>query len=123
MKVALIVGAGSTFSDALGKPIKARPPLDQGFFAAAKTAKATEFKRIAAYMEHNYSIDPANPGDDSLEGILAVIYSDIYNPSAGRASAVQAFRDLLRLINRRMAETTNPLRPNRRKNLYRIVPA
>lgn len=120
-RIAIIIGAGSTLSEAAGKSIKSRPPLDYGFFAGARAARSPELDRIRNYMRQSYAIDPIDPADDSLEGVLAVLYSDIYNPAAVQSRATQAFLDLLSLINRRIAETTNTIRPTRRKNLYRML--
>ena len=52
---------------------------------------------------------------------MGVIYSDIYSPATDVAKAANAFRDLLRSINRRIADTTNSLRPGKNSYLYRII--
>ena len=119
-RITLIVGAGATLSDAATRPLKSRPPLDRGFFKGVKAAGYSELSSILKYMQSNYAINPLNDPDDTLEGILSILYSDVYSPVGGSA-AVSAFRSLLRILNRRLAETTNALSPTRRTNLYRIL--
>jgi len=120
MKTVLIVGAGSTLSDAVSKPLKRRPPLDRGFFSACGKLGLSERLAIVRYLRQNYDIDPTSEEHDSLERIMAIIYADIGNPLLEKA-AVRAFRMLIRLFNRRIAETTNALSPSNRTNLYRII--
>jgi hypothetical protein len=120
MKTVLIVGAGSTLSDAVSKPLKRRPPLDRGFFTACGKLDLSERIAIVRYLRQNYDIDPASEEHDSLERIMAIIYADISNPLLEK-TAVSAFRMLIRLFNRRIAETTNPLSSTNRTNLYRIL--
>lgn len=120
MKVVIIVGAGSTLSDAINKPLKKRPPLDYGFFSQCKKLGHRELYRIESYLKKNYDIDPTNSEFDSLEQIMAIIYADINNPSL-QDEAVASFRSLIRLFNRRIAESTNSLGCNYNTNLYRII--
>jgi hypothetical protein len=120
MKTVLIVGAGSTLSDAISKPLRWRPPLDKGFFAACGKLGFSERLAIIRYLQRNYDIDPTSEEHDSLERIMAIIYADIGNPLLEKA-AVRAFRALIRLFNRRIAETTNALMSTNRTNLYRIL--
>ena len=119
--MALIIGAGATLSDALSKPLKTRPPLDRGFFRAAMLSAKSNLAVVQGYLGEHYDIDPTDVEDDSLEDVMAIIYSDLYNPAAPQNAAADAFRSLLRLLNRRLAETTNPIVPGRRSNLYRIL--
>jgi hypothetical protein len=119
-KVTIVVGAGSTLSDAANKPLRQRPPLDRGFFKASGELGFLEKFSILGYLKQNYDIDPTSSEHDSLERIMAVVYADINNPSLER-TAVNAFRAIIRLFNRRIAETTNSLSATNRTNLYRII--
>ena len=51
---------------------------------------------------------------------MGQIYTDTFNPGL-EAEATEAFRALLRLFTRRIADTTNKLRPTIRRLLYRIL--
>lgn len=51
---------------------------------------------------------------------MAVVYADINNPMI-KDSAIEAFRGIIRLFNRRIAETTNTLKVSNRSNLFRII--
>lgn len=120
MDVIIIVGAGSTLSDAANKPLKKRPPLDHGFFSQCKKLRHRELIIIRKYLLDNYDIDPSNSDFDSLEKIMAIIYADINNPTL-QDEAVRSFRNLIRLFNRRISESTNELQANYNTNLYRII--
>ena len=120
MKTVILVGAGSTLSDAGSKPKKDKPPLDRGFFSGCEKLGHKEFPSIQKYLITNYDIDPVSIEHDSLERIMAIIYADINNPIL-QNSAVEAFRNIIRLFNRRIAETTNSLNISNRSNLFRII--
>ena len=85
-KLTLVVGAGATLSDAVRRPVKSRPPLDRGFFKGVRAAGHSQLGSVLSYMRANYGIDPLQDVDDSLEGVLSVLYSDIYNPVGGTIS-------------------------------------
>lgn len=119
-KLVLIIGAGATRSDAAQKSERHAPPLDKGFFHNALKAGATELSAIRRYVKDAYDFDPLESQRDSLEDIIAIVYADIYNPQL-ETSAVSTFRTLIRLFNKRIAETTNPIKPTNRGNLYRIL--
>lgn len=119
-KTVVVVGAGATFSDGSNKPKKYRPPLDSGFFKICRDLRYSELRPITAYLENHYSIDPTDPIFDSLERIMAIIYADITNPTLSTGS-LKAFRSLIQLFNRRIAETTNELNPTTQCNLYRLI--
>jgi hypothetical protein len=120
MEVVIIVGAGSTLSDAASKPLKRRPPLDHGFFSQCEKLGYREFRVIKSYLVNNYDIDPSSSNFDSLERMMAVVYADINNPLLSK-EALRSFRNIIRLFNRRISESTNPLDANYNTNLYRII--
>lgn len=51
---------------------------------------------------------------------MAKIYTDIFNPHL-KDKASEVFRELIRLFNRRLADTTNKLSATRGRYLYRII--
>lgn len=116
--VVLILGAGSTVADVATRSAKKRPPLDKGFFSIARSY--AEVGRIAAYFRDIYKEDIRTPANDSLEGIMARLYTDIYDPGIGTKAAA-AFRDLIRLFNKRLAVTTNSIKPSQKRFLYRML--
>lgn len=119
-RVVLIVGAGATLSDACLKPRKFRPPLDRGFFQDVNLSNSRG-RSVTDYLLRTYEIELTNRGDERLEEIISILFSDMQSPAASRQSAAKVFINLLTILNHRLAETTNPLTPNRRSNLYRIV--
>jgi len=119
-KFLIIVGAGCTLSDAMNKPIKNQPPLDRGFFKDTSRINYPEFNTIKNYLRNTYDFDPTDPDRDSLESVMAIIYADIHNPSLSE-KALGAFRGLITLFNRRIADSTNRLKPTNRFRLYRII--
>ena len=120
-RTTIVVGAGATLSDAMSRPIKSQPPLDKGFFRGAKSAGASGLQGVQSYLRMHYSLEPTDPDEDSLEKVMAVLYSDLNNPAAPQSQAAAAFRGLLRLLHQRLASTTNPLKPSPKSNLYRLI--
>jgi hypothetical protein len=70
-------------------------------------------------MAEIYQTDILREGD-SLERTMGQIYTDTYNPGL-RGSATAAFRALLQLFARRVAETTNNIDASRQRWLYRML--
>lgn len=119
-KVVLIVGAGSTVADVITRSKKSQPPLDKGFFSIAKSTHPGEVRPIISYNKEIYGRDILHSEHDSLERVMASVYTDIFFPSlASKASAV--FQGLIRLFNRRLAETTNNIAATQQRYLYRII--
>lgn len=119
----LIVGAGGSLADGVSRPEAARPPLDRGFFRGAFKDPSTrdDVHLIASYLRDKYAIEDVRaPNVDSLEEVMVRIYSDIFDPTLGREAYPQFLR-LLRVFNRRLAETTNEIPMTPRKLLYRVV--
>jgi len=119
-KICLIIGAGCTVSDTSERNQKQRPPLDKGFFSMANKTNAAMVSKIKSYLEKMYGIDILKPGNDSLEGAMAKIYTDIFDPNL-KDSAIVVFRTLISLFNRRLGDTTNNLPATNRRFLYRII--
>ncbi len=119
-KISLIIGAGCTVSDVSTRPKIWRPPLDKGFFSIANTTNPTEAKIIVSYITENYGLDILQPENDSLEQVMAMIYTDVFDPNLEHNSS-RVFRELITLFNQRLADTTNNLRATQQRYLYRIV--
>jgi hypothetical protein len=119
-KMVLVVGAGATLCDALRLNEGSRPPLDKGFFRNAKRARAGALDTVSKYLKGTYHYDPLQTNRDSLEAVMSMIYADLHNPALAQ-SALTTFRTLIRLLNSRIAETTNHLAPTKGFKLYRIL--
>lgn len=117
-RVVLILGAGATVADAAKRSVANRPPLDKGFFTASQ--RSTEAQQIAEYFKRIYEEDIFASEADSFEGVMARLYSDIYDPGIGK-NAAAAFRSLVKLFNTRLATTTNNIKATQRRFLYRML--
>jgi len=71
-------------------------------------------------MNDVYDIDLSSPRYDSLEGVMGLIYPDLFNPSL-EERAIRAFRSLLQLFTARLAHTTNSIAATNRRRLYRLL--
>ena len=120
-KVTVIVGAGSSLSDAGSNPKTNQPPLDKGFFNSLKEDYALRYYKVVKdYLTKVYGIDPKDKNHDSLEGVMAILYTDI-NSATQTEVADKAFRSLLHIINRRMSSSTNIINPGKKGNFYRFL--
>src|SRR4051812_48164239 len=104
-KVVILLGAGATVSDVATKARKDRPPLDRHFFAEARLTHSTAVGQVRRYIERTYASDILAPANDRLERVMALIYTDLFNPILVD-DALEAFRGLLNLFTRRLAMTT-----------------
>lgn len=108
-------------ADVAKRSLTSRPPLDKGFFRiAAAAAPDARVRKVGTYLHRTYDIDILSPAEDSLEGVMARLYPDLFNPLL-KTQALEAFRALLRLFTDRLARTTNGLRATRKRLLYRII--
>lgn len=119
-KVVLILGAGATLADALCRPKKRHPPLDRGFFSHVLQAHGTELSPVSQYMRDNYGASLVDPGRDSLERVMAILYTDVFGGDL-QQEAYTAFLALIRVFIRRLALTTNDMNISKACMLYRIV--
>jgi hypothetical protein len=99
-----------------------RPPLDQGFFKSALQTHEGEraLEIVIAYMQTNYRQDIKLEAYDSLERVMAAIYTDVYGGHL-EASAFAAFLALVKAFVARLAATTKEVPMTRRCLLYRLV--
>lgn len=119
-KVVLILGAGSTFAEVEKQSKIHQPPLDKKFFSQAKSIGYKDVYKIISYIKDNYHSDVIKTDDDSLEKIMTILYSDIFDPNL-QSDALKVFRDLIFLFNKILAETTNKIEPNYQRILYRVI--
>lgn len=119
-KICLVIGAGCTVSDTSALSQKRRPPLDKGFFSIANKTNSVMTNKIKSYIIENYGLDILLPENDSLESVMAKVYTDIFNPKL-KGEAIGVFRALIGLFNRRLADTTNNLPATNRRYLYCII--
>lgn len=119
-KLVFIIGAGATYGDSMASSESKRPPLDRRFFLNAKVGHRGATDRIARFFQKHLQYDIYAEGHDRLEGIMSMLYSDIYHPQIG-AEAFDVFRSLIMLYNRRIAETTNSMKTNNRRFLFKLI--
>ena len=119
-KVALILGAGATLADGLSKPLRKQPPLDQGFFANSLRSHASELKEVLDYMQQHYGTNVRESGSDSLERVMAVLYTDVFGGDL-EEEAFSALRTLMSVFLRRLATTTGDIEMTKSRLLYRLV--
>ena len=119
----LLLGAGATLADAAAIRAKRdRPPVDRGFFSVAARAAPSDLRpaTVRTYFLETYGIDILERDEDSLEGVMARLYPDVFNELL-EERAIDAFLALIQLFTDRLALTTNDLAPARRRPLYRLL--
>lgn len=119
-KVVLLLGAGATVADVATRPRKDRPPLDRSFFSEARLTHGADVVAVANYVRNTYELEIVAPAHDRLEGIMGLIYTDLFNPILAD-DALVAFRRLLRLFTRRLAATTNGIEATNKRVVYRTI--
>jgi hypothetical protein len=129
-KIVILLGAGSTYSDADNVPDYEKPPLNPKFFANTRTSieqstsDSTErnnlLENIRRYFERKHGIDIFLDTNDFLENIMSKIFLDLKEP-ASKKDAYPIFRNLLTLLHERIGETTNNMTINKTKSLYCIT--
>lgn len=122
-QLVVVVGAGSTYSDAIDQniPKEQRPPLDKGFFKNITNFHDRErVARINEYFKENYGFDIFDDENDTIENAMRYIYTDLFNLSL-KQQAENVYNDLLFIYNKRIAETTNQLTGIKELNLYKIL--
>jgi len=121
MKKVIIAGAGCTLADCDRTSPTKKPPLDRGFFdRRPMTPYASDLRMVADYIKTHYGQELTAGGFNSLERVIAILYADIFG-GALETQAFEAFRRLIRVFLRRLANTTNPLKPSPRRPIYRLL--
>lgn len=119
-RIVLLIGAGCTISDVTKRPLRRRPPLDKYFFSIANKTNPSAVEKIANYVCSNYGIRICEETNDSVEKVMTMLYTDIFDPHL-QETAVPVFQELIKLYNKRLADTTNDLPATNRRYLYRII--
>jgi len=121
-RVVIILGAGATLADGLRKPAKRQPPLDRGFFSntISVPAYSAQLRPVVKYMSEHYGANLRAPEADSLERVMAVLYTDVFG-GVLRQEAFVALRTLIRTFLLRLASTTNDIAMTSRCLLYRLI--
>jgi hypothetical protein len=97
-----------------------RPPLDQGFFRNTIGDYQNDLEPVTDYMSSHYGMDLLTPRSDSLERVMAAVYTDVFGGGLER-EAFRAFMTLIKVFLLRLADTTNTVAMNPRRLLYRLV--
>jgi len=120
-KVVLVIGAGSTYADCpTSVGVARKPPLDHSFFKYSEPQNLSAVRKLRRFVKNFYHVDLMAPASDRLEAIMAMLYADIFHPDFGD-DVFEHFRDLVRLYNRRIARTTNSLKPSNKSLLFRML--
>ena len=116
-KLVFVVGAGATYNEADEAEVIDYPPLDKGFFTKYEDIHNNPASNIQEYFESTYNIDIYDEKYNSLERIMVNLYSDSFRSE----QSFSQFRSLIRLLNKRLAESTLNLYPDPNGTFYRIV--
>lgn len=119
-KLVLVLGAGATYAESPKSPSKYVPPLDKDFFSSCNHIYPDQVNEIKNYFLNNYHRDIFNEKNDSFEQIMSTVYTDIFDPRM-KKDASKTFVLLIKLFNKRLADSTNKIKINSRRQLYRVV--
>ena len=116
-KAVFVVGAGATFNEAKEAKANDLPPLDKDFFNKYKYNQIVSASKIQEYLNSTYNINIYDIEYNSLEKIMVNLYSDSFRSH----QSFSQFQSLIRLLNRRLAESTLNLFPDPKGTFYRII--
>ena len=119
-KIVLIIGAGATVAEVSSRAQKNLPPLDKGFFSQSLKLGFTEINKIVSYFDNVYHLNILDFDNDSLEKIMTIIYTDIWNPSK-KDQSEELLLILIKIFNKILAKTTNDIKTTPQGLLYRII--
>jgi len=119
-KLTIVIGAGATYAEGMGRSIIKTPPLDNKFYQNSLSTFRKEVKEIAAYFDSLYHIDILKSPHDSLEKTMSIVYTDLFDTRLNK-QASNVFTSIIKLFNKKLATTTNTLKPNYKRQLYRIL--
>ena len=114
-----IVGAGATYNEGLEENIEEskRSPLDKQFFSKYEKEPDKHASLIEQYLNKTYGINMYDEEYNSLEKIMVILYADIFRSS----HAFILFQNLVMLLNKRLADSTNKLNSNPESPFYKTV--
>ena len=124
-KLALVLGAGSTYADGQSREMGARPPLNKGFFQECAKDRDASVREILESVEESLLKDYrlALEQNDDLEHVLVKVFSDIHIPRRRKPwqTPKALYSDLLMLLSLKLASATNTLSPSRESGLGKLV--
>lgn len=65
-RVVIVLGAGATPADGVGRPAKRQPPLDRGFFSNVLPAYGAQLRPVAKRVQEHYGADLRAPDTDGV---------------------------------------------------------
>lgn len=116
----IIVGAGGTVSEVANKKATEQPPLDGDFYKNCFQDYKIKVQEVSQYFKKYYHYSILDKKHDSLEKTLSTIYTDLFDPKL-KKEASSTIMSLIKLFNKRLADSTNKININPRRQLYRIV--
>src|SRR4029453_18489692 len=96
-----------------------RPPLDQGFFRNTIGDYQNDLEPVTDYMSSHYGMDLLTPRSDSLERVMAAVYTDVFGGGLER-EAFRAFMTLIKVFLLRLFFTTKTLSTNPPRGVFSL---
>lgn len=119
MKTVIIIGAGVSRAAGNSLSIGKRPPLDADFFEISKHVDKQTYYRVEHCIK-SFVGGYYKSLMGSLESTASYLYLKAVDSTKGDLFH-QGFLDLLLLLNRVLARTTNPLKVGPRSLIYRFL--
>ena len=118
MATVLLLGAGFTRAARPNAPRSQRPPLDGDFFSVAQAVDSSEFRKLHDFLQE-FVGEYAETLISSLETTTTYLYLKALDSKPGDQFHT-AFLRSLALLNKVLAESTNPLKTGPRSLVYRF---
>lgn len=111
-QVVVLIGSGATRAQVRAKTAQLhKPPLDKGFFTPVRSGanNSPQLSTVQGYLKQYYGYADIHRSEiNSFESVASILYSDAHS-SRTQANAYPAFLDLLQLLSKRIADTTNQI--------------
>ena len=133
-KVVLILGAGSTLDNADTVNDFEKPPLNKHFFRktreflkrsqidpAKKKEMYYQFEYVRAYFEIWHGKDIFSDEEDYLEKVMSQIFADVTEKLPEQRPAFFVFVAFMKLLYDLLGETTNNIKIDSGKPLFKII--
>ncbi len=111
----IVLGAGCSRSQVAHPPdpncrSESIPPLDSEFFSKMppSISNSFEFKQVRRYLKNHYRYHLGSNGLDSFESVASIVYTDTF-ATRTQDSAYPVLLDLIQILSRRIALSTNSL--------------
>lgn len=126
-KLVIILGAGATRAQSEPDsdpdlPSETTPPLDHGFFSQMPPSMSNDpsLRRVARYLKRRYHYSLGPKGLDSFELVASMIYTDTFATNT-QDRAYPILLDLIQILAKRIAQSTNDLIPHENNPLQRVL--